>query len=140
MTDHMFRVLLVVPVARRAGAATWVRNNLDLLGTDWLGGAGLSATGQLPATHFWCAASFHLANLRKLFALARSILDTIDVPVGWDNMTLAEKKTAFQQAMNALETRNVHVLIYRGDIDAWPDPLAWALVKGLRPIHLSPGP
>jgi hypothetical protein len=89
-TNFIHRIILVVPAARVAAFNTWVRNNLDAAGADWLA-ASLSVLGSAPATHALCNAALVPADclkvLRRLCTLA-----AVTPPADFDTYTRAQKK------------------------------------------------
>ncbi len=55
MKAFPFRAVVIIPAQYQAAANEWVRGQLGETGPTFV--AGLSPTGEAPATHYWCSAA-----------------------------------------------------------------------------------
>ena len=133
-TNHLNRVVLVVPDARKAAFNAWVRNNLDPSGDDWLT-AGLSASGNAPATHWWCSAALTNAEARqvldRLYALASL------TPPDWRTLTRAQVRARLASDRAALQSAAGLRLAHSDNDGDWPDPNTLLAAAGLRRVQPS---
>lgn len=90
-TQHLHRLFICVPSSLRDGANTWIRNNLNPSGGDWLT-VPISATGNLPATYWGCDAALTSAQLKAL-VIRLLQFSGVSLPAAWDSWTLAQKRT-----------------------------------------------
>lgn len=134
-TQHIHRLLLVVPAARCAGLNAWVRANLDITGGDWFT-PSLSATGAAPTTHAW--ASFALTDSQGKKLLMRLAQQSgLTQPANWDTMTRAQKKS-WLISNRATVKSGIGVYIEPGENDVaggWPDPQAVLTACGLKVVR-----
>lgn len=70
MTQHKFRCIIAIRASKRVAANTFWKNNIDRNGGDRTFTQGLSPTGDLPATWFWCSTSLQKWQLAKLVQVA----------------------------------------------------------------------
>lgn len=129
-------MLFVIPAASKAGFNTWCRANLNGgIGDDWFGGLGLSPSGNLPATHFWCSAALTGAEAQ----LAVQRLCTVSgVPIAPDWATKNKaQKIAWVQANRAAILAGAGNLRARAmDNEAdWDDAMAELTAAGLKVIQ-----
>lgn len=89
-TQYLHRLLFVVPAASVTAFNTWIRNNLDASGGDWLV-ANLSASGSAPFSHGWCCFAATIPELKKVMQRLCT-LASITPPADWDTKTKAQKK------------------------------------------------
>jgi hypothetical protein len=131
-TQHEYRFLAIVPAASIAQFNTWLRNNIDPAGGDWLV-ANLSATGLAPATHGWFSAALTPAQMKQV-ALRLCTLASVTPPADWDTMTRAQRKAWLIGARAAINTA-IGVWIQPSDNDGdWDNPAAALAAKGLQVI------
>jgi hypothetical protein len=131
-TQHQFRLLLIVPEARRAAFNAWVKANLDPAGGDWVRST-LSATGSAPATHGWCSAAMTAAEFKaavqRLCALA-----SITPDPAWDSMTRSQKRDWLVGQRQAIDAATGIYLQAVDNDGSWGDAQAALKAKGLKPI------
>jgi hypothetical protein len=128
-TQHLYRVLAVVPAARVAALNSWLKANLDAGGGDWLT-PSLSATGDAPFTHAWFSAALTAAEF-KLVMQRLCTLASVTPPADWDQLTRAERKAwllSQRPAINA--ATGVYVQAMDGD-GVWDLPGDALAAKGL---------
>lgn len=70
MTKHAYRCLIAVKAARKNAANTYWKNNIDLVGGDLTFTAGISGTGNPPATWFLTFTQLQEWQLAKLVEVA----------------------------------------------------------------------
>lgn len=66
MKAFPFRAVVVIPAQYQAAANEWVRGQLGESGPTFV--AGLSPTGESPATHYWCSAALSATAYRTISA------------------------------------------------------------------------
>lgn len=135
-TQHQFRMLFVIPAASKASFNTWCRANLNGgIGDDWFSGLGLSPTGNLPATHFWCSAALTPAEAQ----LAVQRLCTVSgVPIAptWGTMTKAQKIQWTMDNRAAILAGAGNLRVRAMDNEAnWDDAMAELTTAGLKVIQ-----
>jgi hypothetical protein len=90
-TDYGHRVLIVIPVARRAAMITWWSANLDAGQGANAWNVGLNASGN-PAdaiTHYWVSVALVPVDLGRLIA---RLCNLAGLPLpDWQNLTRAEQ-------------------------------------------------
>ena len=69
---YCYRVIVVVPAALKDTINALVYQQLDPSGGMTTLSVGLSASGQEPATHYWCASSLVEAAMQKLAGLSQA--------------------------------------------------------------------
>lgn len=132
MTNHTVRLLAIVPAARQNAVNTWIKNNLDTTGGNWLVG-GLSASGNAPATHYIFNAALTVPEFRLI---GRQLLQmaSLDLPADWDSRTLAQKFTWFRSQLGTIRTATgIRLRVFNNDA-VWDDPENELAQAGLRPI------
>ena len=134
-TQHIHRLILIVPAARCAALNSWIRTNLDPTGADWFT-ANLSASGNAPATHAW--ASFaHIDAEGKKLLMRLAQQSGLSQPADWDQKTRAQTKTWLLSNRTTVKN-GIGVWIEPGENDAaggWPDPQTVLTVNGLKVIQ-----
>jgi hypothetical protein len=131
-TTHEYRFLAIVPVASIGSFNTWLRNNIDPTGGDWLV-ANLSATGAAPATHGWFSAALTPAQMKQV-ALRLCQLASVTPPADWDTMTGAQRRAWLVGARAAINT-TIGVWIQPSDNGgSWDSPALALAAKGLQTI------
>lgn len=131
-TQHLVRLLALVPAARQNAVNTYIRNNLDTTGGNWLT-VGLSASGNAPATHYAFNAALTLAEF-KLIGRQLLQMASLDLPGNFDTMTLAEKFTWFRSQLAAIRTATgIRLRVYNND-GVWDDPMDELAAAGLKVI------
>jgi hypothetical protein len=83
-TNYLVRILLLAPSARQNAINTWVRNNLDAAGANWLS-VGLNTTGSGAATFYWFNAALTVPNFR-LIAAQLLQMSSIALPGNFDSI------------------------------------------------------
>lgn len=131
-TQHVHRLLLLIPAARRAAVRNWWTANLDAAdgGATWA--VALSASGSLPATAYWCSAALTGPQLRLLILqLVQSAGLAVPDTTGWgraDYVTWVATNAAAVQAATGIRVR-------RSDNDGgWDAPEALLAAAGLRRV------
>lgn len=134
-TAHQYRILFVIPAASRVSFNTWIRNNLNPEGGDWFGGLGLSPSGNLPATHFWCSAAF-TGQEAQVVVLRLCTMSGVPIDPNWDNMNKAQKIAWVQDNRAAIRagTGNLRVRMMNNEAD-WDDSMAELTAAGLKVIQ-----
>jgi hypothetical protein len=131
-TNYLVRILLLAPSARQNAINTWVRNNLDAAGANWLS-VGLNATGSGAATFYWFNAALTVPNFR-LIAAQLLQMSSIALPGNFDSMTLAEKFTWFRSQFAAIRTATgIRLRVYNND-GVWDNPQDELTASGLKAI------
>jgi len=135
-TQHIHRLVLIVPAARCAGLNAWIVANLDATGSDWFT-PSLSATGSLPATHAW--ASFACTDQEADKLLLRLAQQSgVAKPAGWDTYTRAQKR-AWLLSKKAAVRSAIGVLAHGFDNDGVWDAAEDRLTEmGLQVIQKTP--
>jgi hypothetical protein len=87
---YPYRLVAVVPVARVAAFNTFIRNNVDPGGADWLV-ANLSATGIAPATHAVFDATI-TERAAKVILGQLATMAALVFPAGWDDLGQKAKR------------------------------------------------
>lgn len=138
-TNHQFRLLLVCPAASKTSFNNWCRTNLNGgIGDDWFGGLGLSPSGNLPATHFWCYAA--LTGAEAQLAVQRlCTVSSVTIAPTWGSMTKAQKIqwTMDNRAAILAGTGNLRVRAMDNEGD-WDDAMAELTTAGLKVIQPVP--
>jgi len=135
-TQHLHRVILIVPATTIATFNTWVRNNLDPSGGDWIT-ANLSATGSAPFTHGWCCAALTVPQLKKL-AQRLCTFAGLTLPGDWDTLTKQQQKQWFADQRPAIFAAT-GIRVQSADNDgAWDDPAAALTAMGLQRQSSNP--
>lgn len=134
-TQHIRRLLMVVPAAQASAYNTWLANNLDVPGVTWgeTFSVGYSATGIAPATHFVTCAAMTDEQFRKVF-VRLCFQAGITFPVGWAGMTRDEKRDWARAQIVAIRIAlGVRLLIDDND-GQWDDYAARLEAAGLKPV------
>ena len=118
VTQHLHRVLVITAASRIAALNTWVHNNLDPTGGDWLV-AGLSPTGVAPATHGWCCAG--LTNAQGKLVLDRWYAVAGMTPPAWATMTRAQIRSRLVTDRAALTSASQIVMWHCDNDGDWDD-------------------
>jgi hypothetical protein len=130
VTQHPYRFTAIVPAALVAGFNTWIRNNLDATGGDWLT-VSVSMTGSMPYTHALFSAALTVAEIKKVMQRLCN-LASIAPPVNWDSMSRAERKAWLISQRSAINLA-IGVYIQVSDNDgSWDNPFAALVAKSLR--------
>ena len=131
-TQHLVRVLALVPAARQNAVNTWVRDNLDGSAANWLT-VGLSATGSGAATFYWFNAALTLPEFKKL-ATQRLSMAALTPPADWDSRTLPQKFTWFRSQFAAIHTAtSIRLRVFNNDL-VWDNPNDELTAAGLKTI------
>lgn len=134
-TAYIHRVLWIIPASLQAQVNTWLHNNVDLTGGDTFT-VGLSATGALPATHYWSCGAYTIPELRKI-AARLCVMASLTLPAGWDTYTRQQKKQWFVSNVPTIRTRTGIKAIVLDDNDgAWSDYGAVLASAGLKTIQV----
>jgi hypothetical protein len=137
MTNHTVRVLALVPAARQAAVNTWVKNNLDPAGANWLN-VGLNATGSGAPTHYIFNAALTVPQF-KLLATQLLSMASLTLPANWDTLTLTEKFTWFRAQFTAIRTATgVRLRVFNNDL-VWDNPQDELTAAGLKMIETPRG-
>jgi len=135
-TQHLYRLLFVIPAASRVSFNTWCKVNLNNnTGDDWFGGLGLSASGNLPATHYWASAGLTGAEAQAAVQRLCTVSGVAIAPT-WGTMTKAQKIQWVQDNRAAIlaGAGNLRVRAMANDGD-WDDPIAELAAAGLQVIQ-----
>lgn len=129
MPKQPHRLLCIVPAARVAAFNTWIRNNLDPSGSDWLT-LNLSASGSAPFTHAWFSVQLtdveFIKVVRRLCAQA-----SISVPADADSYTPQQKKTWLVNKRQDIQTA-IGIYIRANVAENWDSPDAALTTLGLK--------
>lgn len=137
MAGYFHRVILLVPAAKQATVNSWVQANLDSAGGPWFS-AGLSPSGNAPATYYWCSVGLTgpqlVALLRKLCQLA-----SLTPPADFDSYT-RQQQAAWVLSQQSTIYSATGLWIDRCDNDGldWDDPAGALAVVGLQVINSQP--
>jgi hypothetical protein len=71
------RYLVILPAADQAQANVLAKSEFDSDGGEKTFSIGLSATGQAPATHYWCSALFFRTGPERLLAAKALFPDSL---------------------------------------------------------------
>jgi hypothetical protein len=131
VTLHLHRILCLAAAARIAALNTWLKNNIDPAGGDWVA-ARLSATGTPPATHGWFCAGLTSAQgaavLNRWYALASM------TPPNWGSLTRAQVRSRIATDRAALRAAT-QINVFHADNDgAWDSPEAALAATGLQRV------
>lgn len=132
-TTHLVRLIIVVPLNRRAAMLTWWRANID---AGEVLDVGLNASGNGPATHFWLNTSLTLPDLKKI-ALRLLNLASIAPPTDWESMTWQQRKQWLLDQRQAIRTATgirIRLADNDGFWDRPEDELSSAGLKRLTPV------
>jgi hypothetical protein len=133
-TQHLHRVLLVVPAARADAFNSWVKSSgLDPQGGDWLA-VGLSPTGEPPPTFYWCSTAMTNQEL-KLFMQRLCSMSGIAPPATWDTMSRQQKK---QWLLNQRQEIRQQTGVWVAPMDndgVWDNPADALAAVGLQVIR-----
>jgi hypothetical protein len=133
-SNHIHRVLLIVPEARVAAVGAWWQANMDAADnlSTW---PRLNATGSVgsASTHRWCCTALTdlqcrtiLFRLCDLAAVARPSIGT------WNAMTSAQKRTWLASVRaGVLAGYGIYVRL-ADNIGGWDDPEALLATAGLK--------
>lgn len=137
MTNHLVRLLALVPAARQNAVNNWVKANLDPTGANWLR-VGLSPTGNAPATFYLFNAALTVPQF-KLLAAQLLQMASISLPNDFDSMTLAEKFTWFRAQIPTIRTATgIRLRVFNNDA-AWDNPNDELAAAGLKPVETPLG-
>ena len=129
-TLHQYRLYAIVPAARVATVNTWVRNNLDPTGGNWLS-LNLSADGTAPYTHAHFSAALAVPEIKLILtALAAQAGRTL--PADWDARTRAQRKAWLVSARNAIDSNSGIYLTLSDNDGEWEAPEMALAHKGLQ--------
>lgn len=131
-TQHQIRFLALVPAARKNVVNTWIRNNLDVTGGDWLT-AGLNTTGTGAPTYYWFSAALTVPEFKKL---TNQLLGSasISLPANWDTLTNAQKFQWIGTQKSAVTAvTGIRMRVFANDAD-WDNPADELAAAGLLPI------
>lgn len=129
-TDYTERLFIIIPDARKTVVTNWWVANVDPAGANTFS-VGLSASGQLPATHWAACVAFPRVNLRKVLVRLATMAGIAN-PDGWENWTqvqrvqwIADNRTTIQNATG--------IRIWRSDNEAgWDDYRGLITAAGLK--------
>lgn len=131
-TQHMVRLMALVPAARQNAINTWIHNNLDPNGGNWLT-AGLSATSNAPATHYIFNAALTVPQFTQI-ANQLLTLASISLPADWNTRNITQKFSWFQSQYAGIRSATgIRLRVFRND-GAWDNPQDELTAAGLKPI------
>jgi len=130
MTDYLFRVLLIVPSARKAGLDAFIQEEFD--DAAWLV-VELSATGTAPATHYGTCFACTMSDTSK-WADRLATDGGVSLPPEFQYYN-ADQRIAFMAASRPTLKANTGVVVYvcRND-QQWFDVEAILQAEGLARI------
>lgn len=132
MPGFLNRIICICTDARKAALNTYIHNNIDTNGGDWLTNR-LSATGNAPATHWWfCAA---LTNAQAILALNRWYIVASMTPPDWSTMTRAQIRAQIATDRAALIAASGIGMWHADNDGVWDDPVAVLAARGLKVIN-----
>lgn len=132
-TQHLVRMLALVPAARQNAVNTWIHNNLDPTGGDWLDGTGYSATGNAPATHYVFNAALTIPEFRAI-GVQLLQMSGLSLPADWDAKTREEKFAWFRARVPTIRTQTgIRLRVFAND-GTWDNPQDELAAAGLLPI------
>jgi len=139
-TQHQFRVILVVPVARIPAVVNWIRANVDDSCVDDLGPA-LNATGDAgdPTTHRWQNAAWTAAECRQLLFRMCNIANlTPPTAATWNGWNKRQKIDWFATVRDSVYSAvGVYVAMFDNE-GIWRKPSDVLETVGLKTITIRP--
>lgn len=130
MTNNVHRLLIVTPINRTDGVATWINNNIAAGTVPIDIGPGLSATGSAPATHNWCCASFTDIQCREILFRMCQLANVTPLTNGqWNTLTGAQKRTWYNGVRNTVFQNFGVLVMFSDNLGQWdlPDSVLTAL-------------
>lgn len=119
-TLHLHRFTCIVPAARVNALNSWIANNLDSTGSNWLVLRLDTVNGDM-MTHAWFSAAFTNGEFKKV-AMRLCNLANIDLPANWDSLTRNQKK-AWLISQRATIRTNTGIYFQSSDGDGvWDSP------------------
>lgn len=136
-TNHLHRLLCLVPAARQVAVNAWVAANIDPPPAGPWFTVALSATGAAPATHYWCCSALTAAELKR-WMMRLCALAGIGEPAGWDGWTRVQRKQWFLDQRAAIRTATgIRVMLADND-GVWDSPQEALQAAGLQVIGAGP--
>ncbi len=136
-TQHLFRLLIGIRAADKAGYETWWKANVDTAPGGGTFSVGLSATGAAPATHYVACMALTAAQLR-LIVIRLCTLAGVSFPGNWNLLTRAQKRDWLRSQIPALKSAaNIKALVCDDNDGAWDDYSARILGAGVKPISVG---
>jgi len=86
-----FQAIIGVKAAKQAAANNFWKNNIDLAGGDKTFTQGLSATGNAPATWYWCNTVLEKWQLRKIVEVADANSTDVKIIIWARNVAQGKK-------------------------------------------------
>lgn len=132
-TQHLVRMLALVPTARQNAVNTWIRNNLDPTGANWLNGLGYSTTGNAPATFYAFNAALTVPQFKAIGAQLLQ-MSSLSLPADWDAKTLDEQFTWCRARIPTIRAQTgIRLRVFAND-GKWDNPDDELAAAGLFPI------
>lgn len=140
-TNHVWRIILVVPEAQVASVVAWFVANI---GAGSLAAADmpqLSASGAAPSTHRWCCGAYTDAEARAILVRLCNLAGVAPPSAAtWNGWTRAEKIAWLQSVQAAiLAGFGAWVTLAQND-GAWDSPAAQLAARGLQRVPGSGAP
>jgi len=140
-TSYIRRVFFIIRQSQRASFNTWWAANIDTGGAgDQTFSVPLSATGNLPATHWGACGAFTDSQFKQIVQLLITLTNnvptgSITLPANWDTMTQAEKRDWLRSQIPTIRSV-LGVTILADDNDGvWDDYEAEIARRGLVKIQ-----
>ena len=132
-TQHLFRLILIIPALRQAAFNTWWKANLDAAGGDKTFTTGLNATGAGAPTHYWMNGAFTVSELKIIMRRLANLSGVVE-PATWDSMTRAQKFNWFRNNKPSMSGIIVDIEPMPND-GIWLDPQEVLTRAGLKTIE-----
>lgn len=126
------RLLILCTAAVRNGLNTWIKNNVDLQAGDQVLTVGLSASGNVPATHYWASGAWTEQDIGQMIRRLATLV-SIALP-NWSSMTRQQKIDWVQDNKAAIQSAVGIRFIVDDNQGAATDPQSLLTAAGLKVI------
>ena len=135
-TAYPQRLLCIVPDARKAALVAWWNANIEPgQGANTLA-VPLSATGSLPATHWWFSGAFTVPELRQIIVRLCSLAGITPPTVAqYNNSTNEQRRQWIRNAREDIYAATGIAVTPDDNEGPWADPDEVLAVLGLQRIQ-----